>query len=494
MSDPLYDLLLLPHPSSTAAPVVDYLNHLASLSLSALTSTEPAALHQSSASLLRSLQSLSKRSHKAIVATSDHLSNLQSVLPEVARDAEELRDALPGVEDAAGQFVQKYSRSTENTVLDRRRKAMLLSRNVDRVSDILDLPTLLSSAISSSAASGTTDTTSSSATSTTNYAAALDLHAHIRRLQTLFPSLSITQSISAQAEAEILTLTTNLITSLQSQNIKLAAAMRTIGWLRRVAPELDESRSLPKAAGVGKGVVGSGDGTLGSVFLVCRLANLVRMLEALSPLRDLADQETAARLTSIKPTPQKKGIAADRWATSTTTNQGQQTERYLKRYIEIFREQSFAIISTYKSIFPSALPTAFPTESVTTDHNPLLPLPSPLTTFPLHLVALLTDTLRAYLPNMSDRGGKDSLMTQVLYCAGSLGRLGAEFGMVLSLLAEGDGDDDEGDAVDDEGDGVDDEEDWAEVMKKQRVQASRLELLASGVAAGGGSRKASVAV
>ncbi|KAK5013877.1 hypothetical protein LTR39_003435, partial [Cryomyces antarcticus] len=218
------------------------------------------------------------------------------------------------------------------------------------------------------------------------------------------------------------------------------------------------------------------------------------MLEALSPLRDLADQETAARLTSIKPTPQKKGIAADRWATSTTTNQGQQTERYLKRYIEIFREQSFAIISTYKSIFPSALPTAFPTESVTTDHNPLLPLPSPLTTFPLHLVALLTDTLRAYLPNMSDRGGKDSLMTQVLYCAGSLGRLGAEFGMVLSLLAEGDGDDDEGDAVDDEGDGVDDEEDWAEVMKKQRVQASRLELLASGVAAGGGSRKASVAV
>jgi hypothetical protein len=32
---------------------------------------------------------------------------------------------------------------------------------------------------------------------------------------------------------------------------------------------------------------------------------------------------------------------------------GQQTDRYLKRYIEIFREQSFAIVSLYKNIFNS---------------------------------------------------------------------------------------------------------------------------------------------
>jgi len=239
---------------------------------------------------------------------------------------------------------------------------------------------------------------------------------------------------------------TNLVTSLRVQGVKLAAAMRTISWLRRVAPELDDKKV--KAAAHSSNALG--EGSLGALFLVCRLANFVSMLEALEPLRELADQETL-RL--------KLGTGAKEGGTAWSN--GQQTERYLKRYIEIFREQSFAIISMYRSIFPPASDhdvtngRATPLE----DSDPLLPLPSALSTFPFHLIDMLSEVLQQYLPNVQDRSSRDSLLTQILYCAGSLGRLGGDFSMILAFLDEED----------------EEYEEWVEIIKKHRVLAGRLE-------------------
>ncbi|KAH7412330.1 Dor1-like family-domain-containing protein [Phaeosphaeria sp. MPI-PUGE-AT-0046c] len=473
MADPLYELLtpyfdahdaqLRPPPSDALTNT--YLARLTTLPLDALTSSEHQSLAQSSHSTLRSLQSLSKRSHKPIISSTDHLLHLRHTLPRIGQDAATIHAELPKLETAAQHFADKYSKSSDNAILDRRRKAMLLSRNVDRVTDVLDLPTLLSTAISSSTAAS--QATASTASANANYASALDLHAHIKRLHTLYPESHLISSLSTQAEQEMKTMTANLINSLQSQGIKLAGAMRTIGWLRRVAPELDEAWSTRQTS------IGSGEGTLGAMFLVCRLACLESMLTALDPLRELADQESDRRLNSSAKTDAG-------WAV------GQQTEKYLKKYLDIFREQSFAIISMYKSIFPSALPAPGSDESApavkpTTQSNPLQPIPSALATFPLHLVEILFDTLRAYLPNVQDHAARDSLLTQVLYCAGSLGRLGGDFSMMIALLEEdlraelADADVPQQPAI---------EEEWVEVMKKHRVQASRLELLASGVGAG----------
>jgi hypothetical protein len=505
MADPLYELLTpyfdaLDTPSrplATDPTTSTYLNRLTTLSLADLSTTEPASLAQSSHSLLRSLQALSKRSHKAVISSATQLSQLSTTLPLLFEQTATLQNDLPPLETTATEFAEKYRKSadTENEVLVRRQKALLLSQNADRISSVLDLPTLLSTAISSAS--------QSSSSSSVNYASALDLHAHIRRLNALYPTSPLILSISAQAEQEMKLLTTNLIASLQTQGIKLAAAMRTIGWLRRVAPELDESMQLQKSTGrLGLNTsFGSTDGSLGALFLVCRLANLITMLEALEPLRELADQETTQREKNgraiAQPTKEKLSgakIQGDRWAG------GQQTERYLKRYIEIFREQSFAIVSMYRSIFPSALPVPGsqdenadnPTGDVASlklnkalekqqegdSRTPLLPLPSPLATFPSQLVDMLFDTLETYLPNVRDRAARDSLLTQVLYCAGSLGRLGGDFSMMLALLEEEDEDEDS------ESDGEKEESEWVEVMKKHRIQASRLELLASGVGAG----------
>lgn len=491
MADPLYELLvpyfdapsLRPAPKSHDPVTAKYLNRLSTLPLSSLTTTEPQSLAQTSHTTLLSLQSLSARSNGVIVASAEHLSNLSEILPTLIKEAKTLQDDVPKLDEQTIAFSTKYSRSAENEVLDRRKKALLMEQNVDRLSDILDLPTLLASTIASSTAQGVSGTA--------NYGSALDLYSHIKRLHLLYQDSELINSIYSQTEEAMQQMASSLIASLRSQNVKLAAGMRTIGWLRRVAPELDSASGL-------QGTGASREGTLGALFLVCRLATLVSMLSALDPLRDLADQETVLRERD-KASPAK---LKNSWSG------GQQTERYLKRYIEIFREQSFAIISMYKSIFPSGdnavaddlgpkfksfgLRTA-PQSTSAPKEDPLLPLPSALSTFPLHLVELLSTTLKQYLPNVRDKSSRESLLTQVLYCAGSLGRLGGDFSLILPSLVSDDDDEDLGDSDEELEQGNEEKEhieseelEWVEVMRKHRELAGRLELLASGV---GGSTK-----
>lgn len=287
--------------------------------------------------------------------------------------------------------------------------------------------------------------------------------------------------------------------------------MRAVGWLRRVAPDLDEQRRLgvpppPSASSSSASVAAAaaqagGEGALGALFLGCRLACLRGMLAALDPLRDLADQETAQRLRlrrareSAAADASPAAAARQRRRTDSRAQDaparwtgGAQTERFLKRFVEIFREQSFAIVSMYRSLFPGALPAPAVDDGEEGEgwgggapREALLPLPSPLASLTQHLASMLFDTLREYLQNVSDGASRDSLLTQVLYCAGSMGRLGGDFGMMLAILEEDlmvEDAKDQGAVTEGE------DERWVRVMKKHRVQASRLELLASGVGTG----------
>jgi hypothetical protein len=444
MAESLYELLqpYLSERASLSATgayshvTSSYLSRLSTLGLDSLTNSEPQSLSQNSHSLLVQLQSLSSRSHKSIIASSEHLSSLKKTLPSIEESTGKLQDAIPKLDEEALHFSQTYNKTAETPLLDRRRKALLLARNADRLADVLELPALLSSAISSSSATATA--ASSYPSTSVNYASALDLNAHIKRLRGLYPDSRLVSSVAEQAEEEMKAMATNLITSLRSQGLKLASAMRTISWLRRIAPELADG--------------GSGEGSLGSVFLVCRLANLMAMLTALEPLRELADQETLRNDDTAK-----KEMPLSSY-------KGQQTERYLKRYIEVFREQSFAIISMFRSIFPpdADVDSNIVNISATKATDPLVPLPSSLFTFTIHLVDLLFTTLKEYLPNIQDRASRDSLLTQVLYCAGSLGRLGGDFSMILALF------NDSTDVETDDGE-------WIDVIRKHRALAGKLE-------------------
>lgn len=428
MAELIYDLLSRSggpeFPRTADATSLEYLTTLASQPLSSLDNTEPQSLSQASHSLLLSLQSLSKRSHKPIIESASHHSTLHQSLPSLAASTAELQNTIPRLDKEAVRFSTTYNKSSEHEVLARRRKALLLSRNVERLVDVLELPPLLSSAIS---------------TAPVNYSSAIDLNGHIRRLHALYPQSPLVTSISAEADGSMRSMAADLIRSLKAPNLKLAASLRTISWLRRLLPDLESAATPAKG-------YDSQERALGALFLVCRLATLMTMLDALDPLRELADQEKAR---------QKSIGSGNAWSG------GQQTERYLKRYIEIFREQSFAIVSMFRSIFPAGAQAAESAEPEAKD--PLEPLPSTLSTFPLYLVDMLLETLRLYLPTVKDQASRDSLLTQVLYCAGSLGRLGGDFGLFLASLDVG----------------SEAEEEWAEVVKRHRLLAGRLESIVS---------------
>ena len=132
MGEPLYELLA-PYfdrdadarPSIADATTTNYLTRLTTLSHGSLLTTEPASLAQSAQSTIRSLQALSKRSHRSIISATDHLSNLGSLIPKLEQHSSTLRNDLPALEKAASDFSQKYDRNTENAVLDRRKSCLL---------------------------------------------------------------------------------------------------------------------------------------------------------------------------------------------------------------------------------------------------------------------------------------------------------------------------------------------------------------------------------
>ncbi|KZL80994.1 dor1-like family protein [Colletotrichum incanum] len=426
MADLLLDLLdtrQAPGADNNSTPrsiKLDYLSYLADQSPAALTSTEPQSLAQSSQSLLLSLQGVSKRSHKSIIDSASHHASLTRALPTLVADTTDLRNAIPKLDSEALRFSTTYSKSGDNEDLAERKRALLLLRNVERLVDVLELPTLLSSAINTVPA---------------NYASALDLNAHIRRLHGLYPDSPLVDLVSRQADEAIVKMTADLINALKSPGLKLAGSLRTISWLKRVLPDLSSMSSSSRE---------SQEHTLSLLFLCCRVATLDATLGALQPLRELADEERHRQQS----------------ASNQSWSGGQQTEKYLKRYIEIFREQSFGVVSMFRSIFPD---TSQQTSRPITDaKDPLQPLPSTLSTFPLYLVGLLLDTLEEYLPIVKEQAARDSILTQVLYCSGSLGRLGGDFGMLLAGLGE-------------EGEGVTKQSEWVDIVKRHRLLSGRLE-------------------
>lgn len=400
MAEALRDLLGL--EAEPAAGDLEYLEYLADLSLESMLSTEPQNLAQSSQSMLRSVQALSKRSHKSMVDSAIGHASLPDTIRNLDLKARELTAAVPKLDAQAEHFSTVFSKSGDSQVLARRKEALHLLGNSERVVDLMELPALLLSAVNSSPL---------------GYATSLDLYGHVRRLSALYPDSELVKSVMSQADDAIRQLAIDLIGSLTAPNLKLAAALRTMGWLKRLVPELVPD--LPA------------EDSLPAVFLICRFSNLITTLEALNPLRELADEERM-----------RQHSAGQSWSG------GQQTERFLKRFIEVFREHSFNIISISKNAGGGTKPEG---DSSSED---LSAIPVALAAFPMHLVGMLLETLRLYLPVVKDQASRESILTQVLYCAGSLGRLGADFGMLLPSI------------------GV---TEWPDLVKRHRLLAGRLE-------------------
>lgn len=212
-----------------------------------------------------------------------------------------------------------------------------------------------------------------------HYAEALDLAAHAASLASRFPDIQAICDVAAEAEICVRGIRANLLMVLR-EPAKLPALAKAVNLLRRMKA-LDENE-------------------LALAFLTGRVTNLNASIAAIE--RDGADQLEEA-------------------------------SRYLKRYIDVFRENLHEIVTQFSTIFLERAPTEQthpgPIPIVQT-HNHLLGEVAH------HVVELLRSVLNFSLPHISDPSALNALLSQLSYCGSAFARIGLDFRPMLPTLFE----------------------------------------------------------
>jgi len=103
--------------------------------------------------------------------------------------------------------------------------------------------------------------------------------------------------------------------------------------------------------------------------------------------------------------------------------------RYMKKYIDTWREGVHDLLTQYAAIFLERPPTDLPPEDLQTLRR------APPRMYH-QLLSRLLDALRAALPRLPDAPALTALLTQLTYCATSFARLGFDFRTLLPPLFE----------------------------------------------------------
>ncbi|KAF9511045.1 hypothetical protein BS47DRAFT_1383654 [Hydnum rufescens UP504] len=217
------------------------------------------------------------------------------------------------------------------------------------------------------------------------YAEALDLVGHFERnLLAVLPQTALLDSVHASVLGSMQSLLNQLLHQLRAP-AKLPVLFKTVNLLRRM-DVLSEDQ-------------------LAVAFIQGRAANL----------EDAFDR-----------------------ATGTERHRQEDPARYLRKWIEVFREGVYDLVTQYSSIFlPLPAPTSVTALSPQSQLSPAM-LRSFLTTctsaFLTRLLTLLRTTLRE-IPAV-DMSSVSSLITQLAYCASSFGRIGLDFRAALRPIIE----------------------------------------------------------
>jgi hypothetical protein len=187
---------------------------------------------------------------------------------------------------------------------------------------------------------------------------ALDLTTHAARLATRFPHVQVVRDVHAKANGAISTLLGQLLATLRAPG-KLPSLLRAVSFLRRIHVSPEQELAL--------------------AFLMGRL-------EALN-----------VGLTSAEG--EKRGLdAPDAWV------------RYMKKYIDTWREGVHDLLTQYVAIFLERPPADLSPEDLHT-------LRSLLPACTAQLLSRLLDALRSALPQFPDAPALMALLSQLTYCA-----------------------------------------------------------------------------
>ena len=200
------------------------------------------------------------------------------------------------------------------------------------------------------------------------YQEAMDLSAHASRLAERFPDIPLVQGVAAEA-AHAMRLMLAQLLSLLREPAKLPALFKAVSFLRK----MDALEELELAV----------------VFLSSRLANLTSILDGIE-------------------------------------NDGSDHARYIRRYVDAWREGVYDIATQFNTIFLDRKPS----EKLAHELQYLL------STLLHHMLSALLAILGDNLSKVEDATSLASLLTQLTHCSNSFSRIGLDFRSLLPILFE----------------------------------------------------------
>lgn len=395
----------------------EYEAHLTRLSLPALLA-EPGVLQTQAHHLTSSLTSLTHSSyptflslHQTTTALSTSLSSLSSSLSNL------IETSLPGLQDATAAW---NTRTTD--ALRERSKARLVLDHHDKIKDLLDIPIFIDSCVRNG-----------------YFQEALALSNHVSAMAARIGAPSIIASVHAEVEVAIAQMLVVLLGTLNEPGRKLPALWKAVNFLRKMeafAPGKDKyEHGIPSLITDDEA---SGEEMLALAFLSGRLSCLTSALDPIS--RDIH------RLTdSLSTDESSSGIP------KLSDRDKEDITRSLKKYIDVWREGAYDILTQYSTIFleqqqhpPLTSPTPASKSPLHQRRSSvqLSPKLQPSTRIPaLSLLPLLSPHLLSYLfpvlestlpllplPLLS------SILTQLTYCATAFTRIGLDFRGLVGTL------------------------------------------------------------
>lgn len=278
---------------------------------------------------------------------------------------------------------EQNAHQQEKTVED----AVTLLKNLDRIQDILELPSLTWACVNNG-----------------YYAEALDLASHTNRLSKRYSHVKVIQDLQQQVDEALKTMVVQLLRLLK-ESVKLPTLIKVISYLRRVAPfnTINSSNMMNLSDFSNPTPVSPtfdvATRQLQQLFLFSRLQYINDLLNSLEPLKK------------------------------------QSPEAYLKRYIESFREHVFVTVVGFRSVFSESSVDEESIRNNTSLTDNKLFSGTRNTEFSENLIAsfirtLYTkfyDTVCQIAPFIDDPSYRNSLFLQISYCSKSLGRVGADF-------------------------------------------------------------------
>ncbi|KAF8634959.1 hypothetical protein AX15_000685 [Amanita polypyramis BW_CC] len=430
-----------------------YLSHLTTLPLDSLLD-EPSALQTQSHHVTSSLSSLIHTAYPTFLSLHDTTRALRSSLSSLSNSLDSLIDnSLPTLDASATSW-----RDKTESLLDERKRARIVLEQHDKLRDLLDIPVLMETCVRNGYFA--------EALSLKNHVQSL-VAAHIERsrkaidkgkdkevsddkIQVQPPE--ILSSVLSEVHYAIDQMHLSLLQTLHDPTKKLPALWKSVNFLRKMDAfhdvrcneeedhdVINEGRTrIPDPEG---NFILSSEEQLALVFLTGREACFKSVLDTLR--RDV--ERVTSLLEEHGNVKDESNFSRKKDVISAGDRERDDLARYLKKYIESWREGVYDIVTQYSTIFLERLfqlDTHTHTANNTQSNHKLSLSPSTkkliprlhelVTTYAMHALSthLLPVLTRSF--SLLSMSLLSSLLTQLTYCATAFSRVGLDFRSILA--------------------------------------------------------------